>query len=54
MRDRDRDHGQEDATQAGVLTEDFDAVISHSVLHLFPADQQDHMLRALIDQLRPD
>lgn len=43
----------EDATRDGVLTTQFDAVICHNVLHLFPAERQDVTLQALIDQLRP-
>ena len=43
----------EEAVSAGVLQRDFDGVICHNVLHLMAADQQDLMIKRLVEQSRP-
>jgi 2-polyprenyl-3-methyl-5-hydroxy-6-metoxy-1,4-benzoquinol methylase len=43
----------EEAVGSGVLQRDFDGVICHNVLHLMAADQQDLMIKRLVEQSRP-
>lgn len=43
----------EEAAQSDHLKRDFDAVICHNVLHLMPADQQDHLIARLVEQALP-
>ena len=43
----------EEAVSSGLLHGDFDGVISHNVLHLMAADQQDLMIEQLVEQLLP-
>ena len=43
----------EEAVSSGLLHGEFDGVISHNVLHLMAADQQDLMIEQLVEQLLP-
>ena len=43
----------EEAVSSGLLHGDFDGVISHNVLHLMAADQQNLMIEKLVEQLLP-
>ena len=43
----------EEAVGSGVLQRDFDGVICHNVLHLMAADQQDLMIKRLVELSRP-
>ena len=43
----------EEAVSSGLLHGDFDGVISHNVLHLMAADQQELMIEKLLEQLLP-